>query len=131
MASSANEKLANLFNSAGVVDIAEVIYNRDTEQSRGFGFVTMSTVEEAEKVVDKFNGYDLSGRALTVNKAAPRGSQPEKRVVGTSFKIYVVEVSKILIFVQVLVFIHCNCNKTTTLHSSLVSELLDLDKVEF
>ncbi|KAL7615447.1 hypothetical protein Lser_V15G07794 [Lactuca serriola] len=84
-----SEKLANLFNSAGVVDIAEVIYNRDTEQSRGFGFVTMSTVEEAEKAVEKFNGYDLSGRALTVNKAAPRGSQPERRVVGTSFKIYV------------------------------------------
>nr|KAJ0222395.1 hypothetical protein LSAT_V11C200097640 [Lactuca sativa] len=84
-----NEKLANLFNSAGVVDISEVIYNRDTKQSRGFGFVTMSTVEEAEKDVEKFNGYDLSGRALTVNKAAPRGSQPEKRVVGTSFKIYV------------------------------------------
>nr|KAJ0214288.1 hypothetical protein LSAT_V11C400178170 [Lactuca sativa] len=84
-----SEKLANLFNSVGVVDITEVIYNRDTEQSRGFGFVTMSTVEEADKVVEKFNGYDLSGRALTVNKAAPRGSQPEKRVVGTSFKIYV------------------------------------------
>ncbi|CAH1413332.1 unnamed protein product [Lactuca virosa] len=86
---SNSEKLANLFNSAGVVDIAEVIYNRDTEQSRGFGFVTMSTVEEAEKAVEKFNGYDLSGRALIVNKAAPRGSQLEKRVVWTSFKIYV------------------------------------------
>ncbi|CAH1430409.1 unnamed protein product [Lactuca virosa] len=49
----------------------------------------MITVEEAEKAVEKFNGYDLSGRALTVNKAAPRGSQSEKRVVGTSFKIYV------------------------------------------
>ncbi|KAI3748105.1 hypothetical protein L6452_10980 [Arctium lappa] len=84
-----SDKLANLFSSAGVVEIAEVIYNRDTEQSRGFGFVTMSTVEEAEKAVDKFNGHDLSGRLLTVNKAAPRGSQPERRVVGTSFKIYV------------------------------------------
>ncbi|KAI3520727.1 hypothetical protein L1887_10177 [Cichorium endivia] len=84
-----SEKLANLFNSAGVVDIAEVIYNRDTEQSRGFGFVTMSTLEEAEQAVEKFNGYDLSGRLLTVNKAAPRGSQPERRVVATSFKIYV------------------------------------------
>ncbi|XP_024980045.1 28 kDa ribonucleoprotein, chloroplastic-like [Cynara cardunculus var. scolymus] len=84
-----SENLANLFSSAGVVEIAEVIYNRDTEQSRGFGFVTMSTVEEAEKAVDKFNGHDLSGRLLTVNKAAPRGSQPERRVVGTSFKIYV------------------------------------------
>ncbi|XP_071734973.1 28 kDa ribonucleoprotein, chloroplastic-like [Rutidosis leptorrhynchoides] len=85
-----SENLAQLFNTAGTVDIAEVIYNRDTEQSRGFGFVTMSTVEEADKAVEKFNGYDASGRLLTVNKAAPRGSQPERRVVGTSsFKIYV------------------------------------------
>ncbi|KAJ0564053.1 putative RNA recognition motif domain, nucleotide-binding alpha-beta plait domain superfamily [Helianthus annuus] len=84
-----SEKLAELFSSSGVVEIAEVIYNRDTEQSRGFGFVTMSTVEEAEKAVDTFNGYDLSGRLLTVNKAAPRGSQPERRVVASSFKIYV------------------------------------------
>ncbi|KAI7746418.1 hypothetical protein M8C21_033648 [Ambrosia artemisiifolia] len=84
-----SENLAQLFSSAGVVDISEVIYNRDTEQSRGFGFVTMSTVEEAEKAVETFNGYDLSGRLLTVNKAAPRGSQPERRVVGNSFKVYV------------------------------------------
>ncbi|KAJ0704406.1 putative RNA recognition motif domain, nucleotide-binding alpha-beta plait domain superfamily [Helianthus annuus] len=84
-----SEKLAQLFSSAGVVEISEVIYNRDTEQSRGFGFVTMSTVEEAEKAVEKFSGYDLSGRLLTVNKAAPRGSQPERRVVANAFKIYV------------------------------------------
>ncbi|KAK9061698.1 hypothetical protein SSX86_018881 [Deinandra increscens subsp. villosa] len=84
-----SEKLAQMFSSAGVVEISEVIYNRDTEQSRGFGFVTMSTVEEAEKAVETFNGYDLNGRLLTVNKAAPRGSQPERRVVGNSFKIYV------------------------------------------
>ncbi|XP_076903772.1 28 kDa ribonucleoprotein, chloroplastic-like [Bidens hawaiensis] len=84
-----SENLAQLFSSAGVVEIAEVIYNRDTEQSRGFGFVTLSTVEEAEKAVETFNGYDLSGRLLTVNKAAPRGSQPERRVVATSFKVYV------------------------------------------
>ncbi|KAI3793915.1 hypothetical protein L1987_36538 [Smallanthus sonchifolius] len=84
-----SEKLAQIFSSAGVVEISEVIYNRDTEQSRGFGFVTMGTVEEAEKAVETFNGYDLSGRLLTVNKAAPRGSQPERRVVGNSFKVYV------------------------------------------
>ncbi|KAG6392854.1 hypothetical protein SASPL_147082 [Salvia splendens] len=86
-----SEKLAQLFDQAGVVEISEVIYNRQTDQSRGFGFVTMSTVEEAEKAVEKFNGYDINGRVLTVNKAAPRGSQPE-RVVRTyepSFRMYV------------------------------------------
>lgn len=81
-------KLAQLFNQAGVVEIAEVIYNRQTDQSRGFGFVTMSTVEEAEKGVEMFSRYDLGGRLLTVNKAAPRGSPPE-RVFTPSFRIYV------------------------------------------
>ncbi|BFG27011.1 hypothetical protein CerSpe_132850 [Prunus speciosa] len=42
-------------NEAGVVEIAEVIYNRETDPSRGFGFVTMSTVEEAEKAVQLFH----------------------------------------------------------------------------
>ncbi|TQD98148.1 hypothetical protein C1H46_016270 [Malus baccata] len=86
-----SEKLANLFNDAGVVEIAEVIYNRETDQSRGFGFVTMSTVEEAEKAVELFHRYDIGGRALTVNKAAPRGSRPERpiRTNEPSFRIYV------------------------------------------
>ncbi|KAK4744364.1 hypothetical protein SAY87_010676 [Trapa incisa] len=86
-----SEKLAMMFEQAGVVEIAEVIYNRDTDQSRGFGFVTMSTVEEAEKAVETFNQYDLGGRLLTVNKAAPRGSRAERAprtFGGSSFRIY-------------------------------------------
>lgn len=89
-----SEKLAGLFDQAGVVEVAEVIYNRDTDQSRGFGFVTMSTVEEAEKAVEMLNRYDVNGRLLTVNKAAPRGSRPERvergpRDFQSSFRIYV------------------------------------------
>ncbi|KAL7191818.1 hypothetical protein ACSBR2_023820 [Camellia fascicularis] len=86
-----SEKLAQLFEQAGVVEIAEVIYNRETDQSRGFGFVTMSTVEEAEKAVEMFHRYDLNGRLLTVNKAAPRGSRPERppRVFEPTNRIYV------------------------------------------
>ncbi|KAF3444538.1 hypothetical protein FNV43_RR14230 [Rhamnella rubrinervis] len=85
-----SERLAQIFNDAGVVEIAEVIYNRETDQSRGFGFVTLSTVEEAEKAVEMFNGYDIDGRSLTVNKAAPRGSRPERtRVNEPGFRIYV------------------------------------------
>ncbi|KAJ4879015.1 Nucleotide-binding alpha-beta plait domain protein [Raphanus sativus] len=52
-----SQALATLFQQAGTVEIAEVIYNRETDQSRGFGFVTMSTVEEAETAVEKFNRY--------------------------------------------------------------------------
>ncbi|KAJ4913098.1 hypothetical protein Rs2_07719 [Raphanus sativus] len=86
-----SQALAMLFEQAGTVEIAEVIYNRETDQSRGFGFVTMSTVEEAETAVEKFNRYDLNGRALTVNKAAPRGSRPERqpRVYEPAFRVYV------------------------------------------
>ncbi|XP_061366075.1 28 kDa ribonucleoprotein, chloroplastic-like [Gastrolobium bilobum] len=92
-----SQKLAMLFEQAGTVEIAEVIYNRESDQSRGFGFVTMSTVEEAETAVEKFNRYDLDGRLLTVNKASPRGSQPERpprnfsspRSFETGLRVYV------------------------------------------
>ncbi|CAH8384623.1 unnamed protein product [Eruca vesicaria subsp. sativa] len=86
-----SQALAMLFEQAGTVEIAEVIYNRETDQSRGFGFVTMSTVEEAGTAVEKFNRYDLNGRLLTVNKAAPRGSRPERqpRVYEPAFRVYV------------------------------------------
>ncbi|KAL2933696.1 28 kDa ribonucleoprotein chloroplastic [Bienertia sinuspersici] len=86
-----SEKLAQIFDGAGVVEIAEVIYNRETDRSRGFGFVTMSTVEEAEKAVEMLNGYDMNGRLLTVNKAAPRGSRPERppREFEPSCRVYV------------------------------------------
>ncbi|KAF3645905.1 31 kDa ribonucleoprotein, chloroplastic [Capsicum annuum] len=86
-----SEGLAQLFQQAGVVEIAEVIYNRETDRSRGFGFVTMSTVEEAEKAVVLYNRYDLNGRLLTVNKAARRGTQPERppRTFQPNYRIYV------------------------------------------
>ncbi|ONK58290.1 uncharacterized protein A4U43_C09F10650 [Asparagus officinalis] len=86
-----SQRLAELFEKAGIVEVAEVIYNRETDQSRGFGFVTMSTVEEAEKAVDMFHRYDVNGRLLTVNKAAPRGARPERppREFEPSFRVYV------------------------------------------
>ncbi|XP_076930439.1 28 kDa ribonucleoprotein, chloroplastic-like [Bidens hawaiensis] len=89
-----SEKLAHLFEQAGVVEVSEVIYNRETDQSRGFGFVTMSSVEEAEKAIDMFNGYELGGRSLTVNKAAAKGSRPERaerspQNSGPSYTMYV------------------------------------------
>ncbi|KAK2974666.1 hypothetical protein RJ640_030274 [Escallonia rubra] len=86
-----SETLAGLFGEAGIVEMAEVIYNRETDQSRGFGFVTMSTVEEAEKSVEMFHRYDLNGRFLTVNKAAPRGTRPERppRSFEPAYRIYV------------------------------------------
>ncbi|KAG8378711.1 hypothetical protein BUALT_Bualt07G0013700 [Buddleja alternifolia] len=86
-----SERLAKLFEEAGVVEIAEIIYNRETDQSRGFGFVTMSTVEEAEKAVEMFHRYDVNGRLLTVNKASPKGSRAERPppVFQPTYRIYV------------------------------------------
>ncbi|TVU04569.1 hypothetical protein EJB05_47685 [Eragrostis curvula] len=86
-----SEGLAQLFEQAGVVEVAEVIYNRETGQSRGFGFVTMSTVEEADKAIEMFNRYDISGRFLNVNRASPRGSRAERapRQYASAFRAYV------------------------------------------
>ncbi|KAL5222727.1 hypothetical protein ABZP36_027440 [Zizania latifolia] len=86
-----SEGLAHLFEQAGVVEVAEVIYNRETGQSRGFGFVTMATVEEADKAIEMLNRYDISGRLLNVNRAAPRGSRVERppRQFAPAFRAYV------------------------------------------
>lgn len=83
-----SEQLAGMFQKAGVVERAEIIYNRETGQSRGFGFVSMHTVEEAERAVHMFSGYELNDRLLTVNKASPRGTRPE-RVFSPPNRIYV------------------------------------------
>ncbi|GER31877.1 pectin lyase-like superfamily protein [Striga asiatica] len=66
-----SSELAGLFEQAGNVEMVDVIYDKATGKSRGFGFVTMSTVEELETVVQQFNGYELHGRSLRVNSGPP------------------------------------------------------------
>ncbi|KAG2241801.1 hypothetical protein Bca52824_096356 [Brassica carinata] len=68
-------QLAQLFESAGNVEMVEVIYDKVTGRSRGFGFVTMSSVSEVEAAAQQFNGYELDGRPLRVNAGPP----PPKR----------------------------------------------------
>ncbi|XP_068653306.1 31 kDa ribonucleoprotein, chloroplastic [Aristolochia californica] len=63
--------LAGLFERAGNVEMVEVIYDKLTGKSRGFGFVTMSTVEEVEAAAQQFNGYELEGRSIRVNAGPP------------------------------------------------------------
>jgi len=67
-----SEDLREAFSSAGNVESATVIEDRDTGRSRGFGFVEMATPEEAAAAIEQFNGKDLGGRNLTVNEAKPR-----------------------------------------------------------
>ncbi len=66
-----DDELNQLFSQAGVVASAQVIRYQDTGRSKGFGFVEMSTEEEAQKAIDMFNGQDHKGRKLVVSEARP------------------------------------------------------------
>src|SRR5438445_11831765 len=69
------EELRDAFASAGTVESASVIEDRDTGRSRGFAFVEMATPEEAAAAIEQFNGKDFGGRNLTVNEAKPRADR--------------------------------------------------------
>ncbi len=71
--STSTERLRETFAQAGQVESAAVVTDRDTGQSRGFGFVEMSTVAEADEAIAQFNGKDLDGRQLRVEKATSSG----------------------------------------------------------
>lgn len=66
-----DEDLSTMFAECGTVVSAKVIMDRDSGQSKGFGFVEMSTEEEAQAAIAKFNDQEHGGRRLTVNKAKP------------------------------------------------------------
>jgi RNA recognition motif-containing protein len=71
-----DDSLRAAFASFGEVADSKVITDRETGRSRGFGFVTMGTAQEAQKAIEAMNGANLDGRALRVNEAeerAPRG----------------------------------------------------------
>ena len=67
-----DENLRAAFAQYGQVESARVIEDRDSGQSRGFGFVEMNDEGEAQAAIDALNGTDLAGRKLTVNVAKPR-----------------------------------------------------------
>ena len=67
-----NEDLQQLFEQAGTVESVNVIEDRETGRSRGFGFVEMASAEEGHAAIQQFNGKEVGGRALTVNEAKPR-----------------------------------------------------------
>jgi RNA recognition motif-containing protein len=66
------DDLLALFQEHGKVTRAQVITDRETGRSRGFGFVEMDDDAEAQKAIDALNGFDYNGRPLTVNEAKPR-----------------------------------------------------------
>ena len=70
--SATDSQLEELFAGAGKVESAKVITDKFSGQGKGFGFVEMSTEEEAQKAIKMFNGYSLDGRTSVVNVARPR-----------------------------------------------------------
>ncbi len=70
--------LKETFSAAGAVESAVIIIDRMTGRSKGFGFVEMSSDEEAQKAIEMFNGKELGGRTVTVNEARPQESRPRQ-----------------------------------------------------
>ena len=71
-----DDQLKDFFSTAGTVVSASVIVDRDTNRSKGFGFVEMSSDEEAKAAVDQLNNKELDGRTIVVNEARPREERP-------------------------------------------------------
>jgi RNA recognition motif-containing protein len=70
--------LQSLFSQAGTVTSAQVIKDRESGRSKGFGFVEMASAEEAQKAITMLNGKENGGRALTVNIARPKEDRPQR-----------------------------------------------------
>ncbi len=70
-----DDGLRVFFEQAGTVESANVITDRDSGRSRGFGFVEMTTEAEASKAIEELNGKMLDGRTLTVDEAKPRSRE--------------------------------------------------------
>ena len=81
---TSNERLRELFAECGQVDSATVVTDRDTGRSRGFGFVEMGSNEEAEQAISKFNGQEIDGRRLQVEKAKEGGGAAVAARVGAA-----------------------------------------------
>ncbi len=73
-----DEDLRSAFAQFGSVDSADVIMDRNSGRSKGFGFVEMGDANEAKAAIEGLNGKDLQGRAMNVNEARPRAERPER-----------------------------------------------------
>jgi RNA recognition motif-containing protein len=71
-----DDSLRDFFAQVGEVVSANVIVDRETNRSKGFGFVEMASDEDAKKAVDQLNGKDLDGRPIVVSEARPREERP-------------------------------------------------------
>jgi cold-inducible RNA-binding protein len=80
---STAQDLQDLFSQAGTVASVDLIIDKFTGRSRGFAFIAMSTPEEAQAAIQKFNGFGMDGRNLTVNEARPKEERPPRQFEGS------------------------------------------------
>ncbi len=73
------DDLREAFNEFGQVDSANIIIDKFSGRSKGFGFVEMPNDEDAEKAIDSLNDTDFNGRTIKVNQARPREERPVRR----------------------------------------------------
>ncbi len=73
-----DDDLKDLFSQVGNVQSATIIKDRMSGRSKGFGFVEMSSDEEAQAAVEQFNGKEVEGRAIVVNEARPMEKRPDR-----------------------------------------------------
>jgi len=76
--STTDESLSGLFAQFGTVESAKVITDRDSGRSKGFGFIEMSSPEEAQEAIEKLNGSQFDGRNLTVSEARPMAPKGDR-----------------------------------------------------
>jgi RNA recognition motif-containing protein len=79
---STAQDLQDLFSQAGTVAGVDLIFDKFTGRSRGFAFISMSTPEEAQAAIQKFHGFAMDGRNLTVNEARPKEERPPRQFEG-------------------------------------------------
>jgi len=72
------DALKTAFAEAGTVESATIIMDKMTNRSKGFGFVEMSTEDEAQKAIEMFDGKELDGRKIVVNEARPMADRPAR-----------------------------------------------------
>lgn len=75
---TSDQGLRDLFAQTGKVETANIITDRETGRSKGFGFVEMSSDQEAMAAIQKFNGTEFDGRNLTVNEAKPQAPRDNR-----------------------------------------------------
>lgn len=80
-----DDDLAEFFAAAGKVVSAKVIVDRETNRSKGFGFVEMSSDEEAKAAVDQLNGKELAGRPVAISEARPQAPREERNFSKNSY----------------------------------------------